>query len=168
MPAIAATLPAEIRDSGRLTVGVNVPYAPNEFKNSAGDIVGFDVDLIHAVTAAVHIPVIASGGMGTIDHLFAASDDGGAGSRPRHAPEDRPREAAEVDRLTLPGDDEDGQEDRGDEKRPPFPCCDGRVNAGDDVELVEAEAAHGAPPSTTFGLVLSLSPSTNASLRTCV
>ncbi|MDX1883312.1 bifunctional serine/threonine-protein kinase/transporter substrate-binding domain-containing protein [Mycolicibacterium sp. 120270] len=49
VPAIAATLPPEIRDSGRLTVGVNVPYAPNEFKNSAGDIVGFDVDLINAV-----------------------------------------------------------------------------------------------------------------------
>ncbi len=50
VPAIAATLPQEIRDSGRLTVGVNVPYAPNEFKNSAGDIVGFDVDLINAVS----------------------------------------------------------------------------------------------------------------------
>jgi ABC-type amino acid transport substrate-binding protein len=49
VPAIAATLPAEIRDSGRLTIGVNVPYAPNEFKNSAGDIVGFDVDLMNAV-----------------------------------------------------------------------------------------------------------------------
>jgi ABC-type amino acid transport substrate-binding protein len=49
VPAIAATLPAGIKESGRLTVGVNVPYAPNEFKNSAGDIVGFDVDLINAV-----------------------------------------------------------------------------------------------------------------------
>ena len=36
---------ARHQESGRLTVGVNVPYAPNEFKNSAGDIVGFDVDL---------------------------------------------------------------------------------------------------------------------------
>ncbi len=50
VPAIAATLPADIKESGRLTVGVNVPYAPNEFKNSAGDIVGFDVDLINAVS----------------------------------------------------------------------------------------------------------------------
>ena len=50
VPAIAATLPADIKDSGRLTVGVNVPYAPNEFKNSAGEIVGFDVDLVNAVT----------------------------------------------------------------------------------------------------------------------
>jgi ABC-type amino acid transport substrate-binding protein len=53
VPAIAATLPAEIRDSGRLTIGVNVPYAPNEFKNSAGDIVGFDVDLMNAVAKTV-------------------------------------------------------------------------------------------------------------------
>jgi ABC-type amino acid transport substrate-binding protein len=50
VPAIAATLPPDIKGSGRLTVGVNVPYAPNEFKNSAGDIVGFDVDLVNAVS----------------------------------------------------------------------------------------------------------------------
>ena len=55
VPAIAATLPAAIKDSGRLTVGVNVPYAPNEFKNSAGDIVGFDVDLINAVTKTLGV-----------------------------------------------------------------------------------------------------------------
>jgi cyclase len=30
---------------------------------------GFDVELVRAVTAAVDIPVIASGGMGTFDHL---------------------------------------------------------------------------------------------------
>src|SRR5829696_3781717 len=50
VPTIAAPLPADIKESGRLTVGVNVPYAPNEFKNSAGDIVGFDVDLLNAVS----------------------------------------------------------------------------------------------------------------------
>ncbi|MGB3325073.1 MAG: bifunctional serine/threonine-protein kinase/transporter substrate-binding domain-containing protein [Mycolicibacterium fortuitum] len=46
---IAKTVPADIRDSGRLVVGVNVPYAPNEFKNSSGEIVGFDIDLMKAV-----------------------------------------------------------------------------------------------------------------------
>ena len=46
---IAATLPADVRDSGKLVVGVNLPYAPNEFKNSEGKIVGFDVDLMNAV-----------------------------------------------------------------------------------------------------------------------
>ncbi|MFV8242668.1 bifunctional serine/threonine-protein kinase/transporter substrate-binding domain-containing protein [Mycolicibacterium peregrinum] len=47
---IAKTVPSGIRDSGRLVVGVNVPYAPNEFKNSSGEIVGFDIDLMKAVT----------------------------------------------------------------------------------------------------------------------
>jgi len=46
---IAATLPADVRDSGKLIVGVNLPYAPNEFKNPEGKIVGFDVDLMNAV-----------------------------------------------------------------------------------------------------------------------
>jgi predicted Ser/Thr protein kinase len=46
---IAATVPETIRKTGRLVIGVNVPYAPNEFKNSAGEIVGFDVDLMNAV-----------------------------------------------------------------------------------------------------------------------
>jgi serine/threonine protein kinase len=50
VPAIAATVPDEIKSTGKLVVGVNVPYAPNEFKNSSGDIVGFDVDLINAVS----------------------------------------------------------------------------------------------------------------------
>lgn len=47
--AIADTVPADIRESGRLIVGVNVPYAPNEFRDSFGELVGFDVDLMNAV-----------------------------------------------------------------------------------------------------------------------
>jgi polar amino acid transport system substrate-binding protein len=50
---IAATLPEEIRSSGKLVVGVNLPYAPNEFKDSDGKIVGFDVDLMNAVAATL-------------------------------------------------------------------------------------------------------------------
>ena len=50
---IAATLPADIRDSGKLIVGVNLPYAPNEFKDEKGTIVGFDVDLLNAVAATL-------------------------------------------------------------------------------------------------------------------
>jgi ABC-type amino acid transport substrate-binding protein len=49
VPSIAATVPADIRATGRLLIGVDVPYAPNEFKNSDGQIVGFDVDLMNAV-----------------------------------------------------------------------------------------------------------------------
>lgn len=47
--AIASTVPDEIRSTGRLIIGVNTPYAPNEFKDANGQIVGFDVDLMNAV-----------------------------------------------------------------------------------------------------------------------
>ncbi|MFI5509012.1 bifunctional serine/threonine-protein kinase/transporter substrate-binding domain-containing protein [Mycobacterium sp. NPDC051804] len=47
---IAATVPEDIRSTGKLIIGVNVPYAPNEFKDSSGQIVGFDVDLMNAIT----------------------------------------------------------------------------------------------------------------------
>ncbi|MFN0142307.1 MAG: ABC transporter substrate-binding protein [Mycobacterium sp.] len=50
---IAATLPEDIRNSGKLVVGVNLPYAPNEFKDEKGTIVGFDVDLLNAVAATL-------------------------------------------------------------------------------------------------------------------
>ena len=46
---IAATVPADIRATGQLVIGINVPYAPNEFKDSQGTIVGFDVDLMNAI-----------------------------------------------------------------------------------------------------------------------
>jgi ABC-type amino acid transport substrate-binding protein/predicted Ser/Thr protein kinase len=47
--SIAATVPEAIRSTGRLIVGVNTPYAPNEFKDANGQIVGFDVDLMNAI-----------------------------------------------------------------------------------------------------------------------
>jgi len=50
---IAATVPADIRSSGKLVVGVNIPYAPNEFKDGNGNIVGFDVDLMNAIAATL-------------------------------------------------------------------------------------------------------------------
>ena len=51
--AIAATVPEEIRKSGKLIVGVNIPYTPNEFKDADGKIVGFDVDLMNAVAGVL-------------------------------------------------------------------------------------------------------------------
>lgn len=50
---IAATLPEDIRNSGKLVVGVNIPYPPNEFKDSDGKLVGFDVDLMNAVAGVL-------------------------------------------------------------------------------------------------------------------
>ncbi|MFB1295748.1 bifunctional serine/threonine-protein kinase/transporter substrate-binding domain-containing protein [Mycobacterium sp. pW049] len=50
VPEIAATVPADVRETGRLVIGVNVPYAPMEFKNTDGQLVGFDVELMNAVS----------------------------------------------------------------------------------------------------------------------
>jgi len=47
--AVADQLPSQIAASRRLVVGVNTPYAPNEFKDEHGNIVGFDVDLMNAI-----------------------------------------------------------------------------------------------------------------------
>lgn len=55
--ALAATVPAEVASSGRLVVGVNLPQPPNQFRNSVGRIVGFDVDLMNAVAATLGLTV---------------------------------------------------------------------------------------------------------------
>lgn len=52
---IAAQLPDKIAQAGKLVVGVNVPYQPNEYKDASGKIVGFDVDLMDAVTDVLGI-----------------------------------------------------------------------------------------------------------------
>lgn len=39
---------------------------------------GFDINLVRTVSEAVRVPVIASGGMGSVDHLMAAVRDGKA------------------------------------------------------------------------------------------
>jgi len=50
---IANTVPEAIKSRGTLIVGVNIPYAPNEFKDPDGNIVGFDVDLMNAIAATL-------------------------------------------------------------------------------------------------------------------
>ena len=50
---LAATVPEDIRRSGKLIVGVTIPYTPNEFKDADGKIVGFDVDVLDAVAATL-------------------------------------------------------------------------------------------------------------------
>ena len=44
-----------------------------------GTQIGYDIPLTRAVSEAVRIPVIASGGVGTLDHLRQGLDDGPAG-----------------------------------------------------------------------------------------
>ncbi|MEP6853307.1 MAG: ABC transporter substrate-binding protein [bacterium] len=42
-------VPTSLATPGTLTIGIDPTYAPNEFKDSAGKITGFDVELINAV-----------------------------------------------------------------------------------------------------------------------
>ena len=50
---IANMVPEDIKASGKLVVGVNIPYKPNEFKDESGKIVGVDVDLMNAIAATL-------------------------------------------------------------------------------------------------------------------
>jgi len=49
--AAAALLPDKIKAAGKLVVGINVPYAPNEYKDPSGKIVGWEVDFLDGVAA---------------------------------------------------------------------------------------------------------------------
>ena len=68
----------------RQTDGEAVPWAIEGVERGAGEIVvnsidadgtlaGYDLELLAAVCAAVDVPVIASGGGGTLEHLFEPS-----------------------------------------------------------------------------------------------
>jgi imidazole glycerol-phosphate synthase subunit HisF len=75
---------------GRRPTGIDaVSWAVEAEKLGAGEIMltsmdrdgtkdGFDIELTRAVTDACGVPVIASGGAGTLDHLVEAAVDGGA------------------------------------------------------------------------------------------
>jgi cyclase len=39
---------------------------------------GYDLELLKAITSAVHVPVVASGGAGDLEHFATALDEGGA------------------------------------------------------------------------------------------
>ncbi|MFF7632773.1 ABC transporter substrate-binding protein [Kitasatospora sp. NPDC008050] len=47
--SLAAQLPADVKSSGKLVVASDASYAPNEFKDAGGNIVGMDVDMAKAV-----------------------------------------------------------------------------------------------------------------------
>jgi len=46
--SLSALVPAKIKNSKKLIVGINLPYTPNEYLNPSGKVVGFDVDLFDA------------------------------------------------------------------------------------------------------------------------
>ncbi|GAC1331087.1 MAG: imidazole glycerol phosphate synthase subunit HisF [Beijerinckiaceae bacterium] len=75
---------------GRKATGINaIDYAKDVVTRGAGEILltsmdrdgtgaGFDLDLTRAISDAVPVPVIASGGVGTLDHLVEGIRDGHA------------------------------------------------------------------------------------------
>lgn len=75
---------------GRKDTGIDVvDWAAKVVERGAGEIlltsmdrdgakIGYDIPLLKAVTAAVTVPVIASGGAGRTDHLVEAARDGHA------------------------------------------------------------------------------------------
>ncbi|BAJ30733.1 MULTISPECIES: ABC transporter substrate-binding protein [Kitasatospora] len=48
-PALAGLVPADLKSAGKLVIGSDTSYAPNEFKDEKGKIVGMDVDLGAAI-----------------------------------------------------------------------------------------------------------------------
>ena len=75
---------------GRNKTGIDaVDFAKKIEKSGAGEILltsmdkdgtksGYDLDLLKKITSSVNIPVIASGGVGTLDHLYDGIVKGGA------------------------------------------------------------------------------------------
>jgi cyclase len=75
---------------GRTPTGVDArAWAEEAVSRGAGEILltsmdrdgtreGFDLELTRAVSDAVNVPVIASGGVGTLDHLVDGVLEGGA------------------------------------------------------------------------------------------
>jgi imidazole glycerol-phosphate synthase subunit HisF len=75
---------------GRNATGINaIEYAQEVVSLGAGEILltsmdrdgtrqGFDIPLTRAISESVQVPVIASGGVGNLDHLVQGVRDGGA------------------------------------------------------------------------------------------
>ena len=78
------------KHGGRLDCGIDaVEWAANADRLGAGEILltsmdcdgtkaGYDIELTRTVSEAVSVPVIASGGAGTVDHFYDAVTEGKA------------------------------------------------------------------------------------------
>ena len=49
--ASVALLPDDVKDAGKLVIGTDPTYAPNEFKDADGNPIGWEIDLVDAVGA---------------------------------------------------------------------------------------------------------------------
>lgn len=78
------------KNGGRVDMGMDaVEWARTAEKMGAGEILltsmdgdgtkaGYDIELTRAISQTVGIPVIASGGAGTLEHFYEALTEGGA------------------------------------------------------------------------------------------
>jgi imidazole glycerol-phosphate synthase subunit HisF len=79
-----------VTHGGRTPTGLDaIEWAAEVVRLGAGELLvtsmdrdgtkaGYDLDLLRAIEAATTVPVIASGGVGTLDHLVAGVTEGGA------------------------------------------------------------------------------------------
>jgi cyclase len=79
-----------VTHGGRTETGLDcVEWAHDVCRLGAGEIlltsmdrdgtkIGYDIELLRAVGSAVPVPVIASGGVGTLEHFYEAVSEGGA------------------------------------------------------------------------------------------
>ena len=72
--AIAASLPAKIKDAGVLNVGMANNYPPNEFKDANGKPAGWSVDLTNALGQVMGLKVNFD--IGTFDNILPAINGG--------------------------------------------------------------------------------------------
>lgn len=76
VPEIAAMVPPEVAADGVLNVGANPPFAPFEFKDSTGEIIGVEMDIARALAGVMGmdfdvadmdfsmiLPAVTSGGL---------------------------------------------------------------------------------------------------------
>ncbi|MEV7025823.1 ABC transporter substrate-binding protein [Kitasatospora sp. NPDC093558] len=56
-PSLAALVPADVKSAGKIVVATDASYAPNEFKDDKGNIVGMDVDLATAIAKKLGLGV---------------------------------------------------------------------------------------------------------------
>ncbi|WP_207344835.1 ABC transporter substrate-binding protein [Arthrobacter sp. E3] len=72
--AIAASLPAKIKEAGVLNVGMANNYPPNEFKDANGKPAGWSVDLTNALGQVMGLKVNFD--IGTFDNILPAINGG--------------------------------------------------------------------------------------------
>ena len=80
--AVVALVPAAVKNKGTLTVAADASYAPNEFKDSNGNVIGMDADLANALAAVMGLKakVVNAGFDSIIPGLAAGRYDLGMSS----------------------------------------------------------------------------------------